>query len=58
MNQNCLITKRHQGSGYSMAELLCVIAIISVLAAIYIGAIAKAFIHIKKFLDLFAAHHG
>ncbi len=32
-------------------ELLCVIAIISILAAIYLGAVAKAFVHVKKFLD-------
>ena len=31
-------------------ELLCVIAIISILAAIYLGAITKAFVHVKKFL--------
>ena len=33
-----------------MMELLCVIAIISILAAIYLGAVAKAFVHVKKFL--------
>jgi len=34
-------------------ELLCAMAIISILAALYLGAIAKAFIHVKKFLDGF-----
>ena len=33
-----------------MIELLCVIGIISLLAALYLGAIAKAFIHVKKML--------
>jgi prepilin-type N-terminal cleavage/methylation domain-containing protein len=37
-------------SGYSLIELLCVFAIISILAAMYFGAIAKAFIHVKKVL--------
>jgi len=37
--------------GWSMTELLCVMAIISILAAMYLGVIAKAFIHVKKFLD-------
>jgi len=35
----------------TMMELLCVIAIISILAALYLGVIAKAFVHAKKFLD-------
>jgi prepilin-type N-terminal cleavage/methylation domain-containing protein len=34
----------------SLAELLCVITIISILAALYLGAIAKAFARIKAFL--------
>jgi prepilin-type N-terminal cleavage/methylation domain-containing protein len=42
--------KHHRRFGYSMTELLCVIAIISILAAIYLGVIAKALIHIRKFL--------
>jgi prepilin-type N-terminal cleavage/methylation domain-containing protein len=33
-----------------MMELLCVIAIISILAALYLGAIAKAFLHVTGFL--------
>jgi prepilin-type N-terminal cleavage/methylation domain-containing protein len=36
--------------GFSLTELLCVIAIISILAAMYMGAIAKVFIHVKKVL--------
>ena len=35
----------------TMMELLCVIAIIGILAGIYLGVIAKAFIHAKKVLD-------
>lgn len=33
-----------------MTELLCVMAIISILAAMYLGAIARVFIHVKKSL--------
>ena len=36
---------------WSLTELLCVIAIISILSAMYLGVIAKAFIHVKNFLD-------
>jgi prepilin-type N-terminal cleavage/methylation domain-containing protein len=39
-----------RGSGMSLIELMCVIAIIAILAAIYVGVIAKAFIHVKKTL--------
>jgi prepilin-type N-terminal cleavage/methylation domain-containing protein len=37
-------------SGMSLTELLVVIAIITILAALYLGAITKAFVRIKKFL--------
>ncbi len=37
----------------SLTELLCVIAIIAILASFYLGAIARAFARIKKFLDGF-----
>jgi prepilin-type N-terminal cleavage/methylation domain-containing protein len=40
-------------SGVSLMELLCVIAIIGILAALYLGAIARAFGHILKFLKGF-----
>jgi prepilin-type N-terminal cleavage/methylation domain-containing protein len=42
--------RRHPHSGLSLLELLCVIAIIAIIAALYLGVIAKAFIHIKKTL--------
>jgi prepilin-type N-terminal cleavage/methylation domain-containing protein len=42
--------KTHRIFGMTLMELLCVIAIISILAAIYLVVIAKAFIHVKKFL--------
>lgn len=35
----------------SLIELLCVIAIIGILLALYLGPIAKAFVHVKKFLE-------
>ncbi len=40
-------------NGMSLTELLCVIAIIAILASLYLGAIARAFVRIKKFLDGF-----
>ena len=42
---------QHQKLGWSLTELLCVMAIISILAAMYLGVIARAFIHVKKFLE-------
>jgi prepilin-type N-terminal cleavage/methylation domain-containing protein len=42
---------RHQKDGLSMIELLCVIAIIAILLALYLGPISKAFVHVKKFLS-------
>lgn len=42
--------KRHQTSGLSFIELLCVIAIIGIIAALYLGVIVKAFRHVLKFL--------
>jgi prepilin-type N-terminal cleavage/methylation domain-containing protein len=43
--------KQRSNFGYSLTELLCVMGIIGVLASIYLGVIAKAFIHAKNFLD-------
>jgi len=40
-------------SGLTLTELLCVITIIAILSALYLGAIARVFIRIKKFLDGF-----
>ena len=40
-------------SGWSLTELLCVIAIIAILSSMYLGALARAFIHVKKFLEGF-----
>ena len=37
-------------------ELLCVTAIVGILASLYLGAIAKAFIHSKTFLDHLFGH--
>jgi prepilin-type N-terminal cleavage/methylation domain-containing protein len=44
-------SKNHSNPGYSLTELLCVIAIIGILAGLYLGVIGRAFIHAKKFLD-------
>jgi prepilin-type N-terminal cleavage/methylation domain-containing protein len=45
-----LIPKSHRRQGLTLIELLCVIAIIAILAAFYLGAISKAYIHVKKVL--------
>jgi prepilin-type N-terminal cleavage/methylation domain-containing protein len=37
-------------TGWTLTELLCVMAIISILLAMYLGVIARAFVHIIKFL--------
>jgi prepilin-type N-terminal cleavage/methylation domain-containing protein len=34
----------------TLMELLCVLAIIAILMAIYLPAIARAFVHVKKVL--------
>ena len=41
---------RHQRSGMTLLELLCVIAIIAIIAAMYVGVIARAFIHVEHVL--------
>jgi prepilin-type N-terminal cleavage/methylation domain-containing protein len=46
------IREQHRAHGVTLTELLCVIVIISILAALYLGAIAKAFVHVKKFLGM------
>jgi prepilin-type N-terminal cleavage/methylation domain-containing protein len=40
--------KIHRKIGWTLTELLCVLAIISILLAIYLGVIAKAFLRVKK----------
>jgi prepilin-type N-terminal cleavage/methylation domain-containing protein len=40
-------------AGVSMMELLCVLAIIAILAAIYLPAVMRAFVRVKKFLTGF-----
>ena len=48
-----MLKKPNRKSGMSLTELLCVIAIIAILASLYLGVITKAFVRIKKFLDSF-----
>jgi prepilin-type N-terminal cleavage/methylation domain-containing protein len=38
--------------GVTLIELLCVVSIIAVLLAIYLGAIARAFLHVKRVLGV------
>jgi prepilin-type N-terminal cleavage/methylation domain-containing protein len=43
--------KPFRKTGMTLIELLCVIAIIAILASLYLGVISKVFVHIKKFLS-------
>ena len=41
-------------AGVTLLELLCVMVIIAILAAFYLGAISRAFLHVKNFLSFLA----
>ncbi len=41
---------RQQLAGLTLTELLCVLAIITILASMYLGVIIKAFTRVVKFL--------
>jgi prepilin-type N-terminal cleavage/methylation domain-containing protein len=41
---------KYRKGGMSLIELLCVIAIIAILLALYLGPISRAFVHVKKVL--------
>ncbi len=42
--------RRPRMQAVTMTELLCVLAIIAILSALYLPAIARAFLRVKKFL--------
>jgi prepilin-type N-terminal cleavage/methylation domain-containing protein len=42
--------RRDRADGMTLTELLVCLVIISILASMYLGVIADAFVHIKKFL--------
>jgi prepilin-type N-terminal cleavage/methylation domain-containing protein len=44
---------RYRKTGMSLPELLCVIAIIAILGALYLSSVSKAFMHVKHFLKGF-----
>ena len=44
------LKKRRAIMGMSLTELLCVVAILSILAALYFPAICRAYIRIKQLL--------
>jgi prepilin-type N-terminal cleavage/methylation domain-containing protein len=39
-----------QQRGMSLTELLCVLTIIAILSALYLPAVARAFVRVKRFL--------
>jgi prepilin-type N-terminal cleavage/methylation domain-containing protein len=41
---------RNRLGGMTLTELLCVIAIMAILASLYLGAIVRAFTRVVKFL--------
>ena len=43
--------KAKHKAGFSLTELLCVIAILLILAALYLPAIARAYHRIRTFLE-------
>jgi prepilin-type N-terminal cleavage/methylation domain-containing protein len=49
---NCCMTvpERQRKRALTLIELLCVIAIIGILAAMYFGVFSKVFVHVKKVL--------
>ena len=44
------IQHRNTRRAFTLTELLCVIAILGILAALYLPAIARAFLRVKRFL--------
>ena len=43
--------RANQQKGLTLTELLCVLAIIAILSALYLPAIARAFLRVKRFLS-------
>jgi len=49
--QNDFMALKHSRDfGYTLMELLCVMAIISILAALFLGAVVEVFIYVRKVL--------
>ena len=45
------LKKPHRRAGVTLTELLCVLAIMSILVSLYAWAIMRAFVKIKAFID-------
>ena len=51
MKGRLAIQPPRKADGVTLMELLCVMAIIAILSAFYLGAISGAFLHVKNFLN-------
>jgi len=45
-----MLAQKENKGGFKLIELICVIAIIAILAGLYLPTIIRAFVRVKKFL--------
>ena len=48
-----IIKRQRPAAGMSLTELLCVLLLIAILASLYLGAISRAYTHVRNFLKHF-----